>query len=493
MTVGVLAAVTAITIVADGGAWERPQLMFSMVTVAATTCVIAATVLIAMADRSRMAEIGLLGAALMATSVLPLAHGLVTPDVLYQDNAAFRTSLVFAMPVAVLVASPLIFPSTAFGRWAARRWRDWTLLSLLGVFILASLIVFLPDAITTPGPRDPFTIGLAVVMVGAIGSMSVRQLRLYELGRRLPNLVASLSLALLSAAALLPIVDAPYSAASWWLHSAGALGVIGACVGLGVSKRMSPTAHDVLAPILNRDPLAAFELGLSPIVHQFIADLESKDEITRDHTIRTGELALRVGERMGLRGVDLRDLGLAAMLHDVGKVNTPDEILMKPARLTPEEYDVMKGHTIDGEAMLATEPTLAGAARIVRSHHERVDGGGYPDGLSGEQIPLASRIIATCDAIDAMTHDRPYRKALPFKLGFAILREHAGTQWDADVVRAVIATLPDMPAMSRLNDVGRGLSTLGTAVVEADDATADAMAAIPDDISELLAALDAEI
>jgi HD-GYP domain-containing protein (c-di-GMP phosphodiesterase class II) len=277
------------------------------------------------------------------------------------------------------------------------------------------------------------------------------------------------------------------------LHLTGAVGVMGACVGLGVSKRMSPTAHDVLSPILTRDPLAAFEIGLSPIVHRFVADLEMKDQITRDHTIRTGELALRVGERMGLRGRELRDLGLAAMLHDVGKVHTPDDILMKPSRLTAEEYEVIQGHTVDGEAMLATEPALAGAARIVRSHHERVDGGGYPDGLRGDEIPLESRIIAACDAIDAMTHDRPYRKALPFRLGFAILREHAGTQWDPDVVRAVIATMPDMPAMSRLDDVGRGLSTLGSAVVEADDATADAAVEIPDDIGELLAALDAEI
>lgn len=493
ITVSVLVAVTAIAIVADSGAWERPQLMFSLVTVAATTCVIAATVLIAMADRAQMAEVGLLGAALMAASVLPLVHGLVTPDVLYQDNAAFRTSLMFAMPVAALVASPLIFPNTTFGRWAARRWRDWTLLALLGVFALASLVVFLPDLISTPGPRDPFTISIAVVMVGVVGAMSLRQLHLYELGQRLPNLVAALSLALLSATALLPIVGAPYSAASWWLHAAGAIGVIGACVGLGVSKRMSPTALDVLSPILSRDPLAAFELGLSPIVHQFVADLETKDQITRDHVIRTGELALRVGERLGLASRELRDLGLAAMLHDIGKVNTPDEILMKPARLTPEEYDVIKGHTVDGEAMLSAEPALAAAAQIVRSHHERVDGRGYPDGLRGEEIPVGSRIIAVCDAIDAMTHDRPYRKALPIQLGFAILREHAGSQWDTDVVHATIATLPDMPAMSRLDNVGRGLSMLGIVVAEADDATADVMAGIPDDVSELLAALDAEI
>ena len=217
--------------------------------------------------------------------------------------------------------------------------------------------------------------------------------------------------------------------------------------------------------------------------------IEQKDEITRDHTVRTGELAVRVGERMGLRGRELRELGLAAMLHDVGKLRTPDDILMKPDRLTADEYETIKLHTVDGEEMLAAEPTLAGASRIVRSHHERVDGRGYPDGLRGSEIPLASRIIAACDAIDAMTNDRPYREALPVQLGFAILREHAGSQWDPEVVRAVIATVMEMPMVSRLDTVGRMVPP--TKVPAAVDA--NFVADMPEDISALLIEVDAEI
>ena len=481
-----LAAVTALTVFAGEGTWERPELLFSLVTIVAAICVISATVVIALADQAEMAEVGLLGAALMATSVMPLVHGLVTPGVLYDDNAAFHTSVALTMPVAAVVATPLLFRNTAFGRWGARHWRAWTLITMVGVFVLASIVVLLPDAIQLPDPHDPLTIAVAVAMMLAIGSISLRQLRLYELGGSVPNLIASLSLAALSVTALLPTVEEPYSAAYWWLHIAGAAGVLGACAGVGVSKRLSRSTKDILAPVLIRDPLVAFELGLSPTVHKFIADLELKDQITRDHTVRTGELALRVGERMGLKGADLRDLGLAAMLHDVGKLHTPDEILMKPAGLTPEEYEVIKDHTVDGEAMLASEPALASAARIVRSHHERVDGGGYPDGLQGEQIPLQSRIIAACDAIDAMTHDRPYRNALSVRLGIAILREHAGSQWDPNVIRAVIATLPDMPATSHLDDVGRDFDVL---VAHSGDGDGE----LPSDVSELLAAVDAEI
>jgi HD-GYP domain-containing protein (c-di-GMP phosphodiesterase class II) len=248
-----------------------------------------------------------------------------------------------------------------------------------------------------------------------------------------------------------------------------------------LSKRMSKSAQDLLAPVLVRDPLVAFELGLSPVVHQFVSDLERKDQLTRDHVVRTGELALRVGERMNLPARELRTLGLAAMLHDVGKLNTPDSVLKKPSSLTPEEYEVIKFHPTDGEQMLAAEPTLAAAAPIVRSHHERMDGAGYPDGLIGDEIPLASRIIAVCDAIDAMTHDRPYRKALSVAMAFAILREHAGSQWDQHVVQQVMATLPSMAPAGPLDAVGRRLESVEDTF------------AVPDDLSELLAAVDAEI
>ena len=203
--------------------------------------------------------------------------------------------------------------------------------------------------------------------------------------------------------------------------------------------------------------------------------------------MRTGELAIRVGERMRLPARDLRSLGLAAMLHDIGKLNTPDSILMKPDSLTSDEYDIIKLHPSDGEQMLAAEPSLAEAAPIVRSHHERMDGAGYPDGLVGDQIPLASRIIAVCDALDAMTHDRPYRKAMPVGVAFAILREHAGSQWDQDVVTKVMATLPAMAPANTLAQVGRQHAAAGGTDVDID------VSKVPDDLREILAEVDAEI
>ena len=484
-----LAAVSALTVFGPLGdrTWEHPQLLFSLVTVAAAACVIGATIVIALADRRELAEVGLLGTALMAASVLPLVHGLVTPGVLYDQSEAFRTSAYLTMPVAVATAAPLLLPGSAFARWAARHWRDWTLLALMAVFVLASAVVFFPDAITMPAPGSGSTLVVTIAMAVAFTAFSRRQLRYYELGRRAPNMVASVSLLLMAVTALLPMVSNTYSVGFWWLHLAGAVGVCGVCVGLAVSRWMSRSAQDILAPVLARDPLVAFELGLSPTVHRFVAELERKDQITRDHVVRTGELSLRVGERFRLSGTELRELALAAMLHDVGKIHTPDDVLSKPLRLTAAEYEVIKLHPVHGEEMLAAEPALAGAAHIVRHHHERMDGRGYPDGLVGQEIPLASRIIAACDAFDAMTHDRPYRTAMPIKLAFAILREHAGSQWDPAVVEQVIAVLPSMPVVSRLDDVGRGDSAFDPA----RDRVPNDISEI--DVSELLVTVDAEI
>lgn len=479
----VTSVLTAVTLIASLGPtgdmrWEHPTLLFGLATASAALCIVVATVVIAIADRRELAEIGLLGSALMAASVMPLVHGLATPDVLYDDTAAFRAASFLALPIAVAVAAPLLRPHSSFGRWAARRWRDWTLLSLLCVFVVASVVVFFPDLITAPAASDPFTIAVTLAMVAATGALSLRQLRFYGLGGQPANLIASLSLVALIGIALLPMAGAAYSPGFWWLHLAGALGVLGASAGLIVAKSGSKSAHELLGPVLARDPLVAFELGLSPVVHRFVASLEDKDQLTRDHVVRTAEMAIRVGERFRLPPRQLRDLGLAALLHDVGKLNVPDEILTKPSTLTVEEYELVKLHTVDGEEMLLADETLASAAPIVRSHHERIDGRGYPDGLVGRDIPLAARIIAVCDAFDAMTHDRQYRVGMSVKMAFAVLHEHAGTQWDPAVIDQVIAVLPSMSGVPRLDEVGR----------PHEDETV-----IPDGMAELLVAVDAEI
>ena len=169
------------------------------------------------------------------------------------------------------------------------------------------------------------------------------------------------------------------------------------------------------------------------------AALEAKDEYTADHARSIAEQAEAVGRRMGLSEEQVRDLRLGAVFHDIGKIAVPEAILNKPGPLTPEERALMERHTIVGEQILAPVEFLSGVCKLVRHEHERWDGRGYPDGLAGDEIPLGSRIVFACDALHAMTSDRPYRTALPHEVALAELRRHAGTQFDPTVVEALLA------------------------------------------------------
>jgi HD-GYP domain-containing protein (c-di-GMP phosphodiesterase class II) len=173
--------------------------------------------------------------------------------------------------------------------------------------------------------------------------------------------------------------------------------------------------------------------------------VEADDAYTGSHSRDVVTLVLDVCDRLDLDARERRDAEFAALLHDVGKIRVPGEIINKPGPLTPKERAVMEAHTVEGEKLLSQVGGLLGnVGRIVRSCHEDWDGTGYPDGLAGEDIPLAARIVRCCDAFSAMTTDRPYRKARPAAEAVAELRRCAGTDFDPAVVEA-LATLVEVP------------------------------------------------
>ena len=153
-----------------------------------------------------------------------------------------------------------------------------------------------------------------------------------------------------------------------------------------------------------------------------------------------------VGEEIGLSEDELADVTLAAELHEVGKLAIPDSILLKPGPLDEEEWSFVRRHPLIGERILSSAPALAKVSGLVRSTHERMDGEGYPDQLAGDDIPLGSRIIGTCAAFVAMTSELPYRAARSPESGRRRVRRCAGTQFDADVVEALVAVRAEYPA-----------------------------------------------
>ena len=165
--------------------------------------------------------------------------------------------------------------------------------------------------------------------------------------------------------------------------------------------------------------------------------IEAKDPYTRGHCESVAVTAVKVGERMGFNKEELESLRYAALLHDVGKIGIPDGILLKPSRLLPEEFQVIQRHAEIGSDLVKRVASLLPIAPAIRHHHEHFDGAGYPDGLSGDGILMASRIVGVVDALDAMTTPRPYRNPVSFPDALAELRRCSGGQFDPAVVDAV--------------------------------------------------------
>ena len=177
------------------------------------------------------------------------------------------------------------------------------------------------------------------------------------------------------------------------------------------------------------------------IAEALAAALEAKDYYTADHARSIADLAVHVGVELGMSLADARDLRLGAIFHDIGKIAVPDAILNKPGKLTDEEFEIVKAHTVVGEQILAPVPYFERVRQIVRHDHERWDGRGYPDGLRGEAIPLGSRIVFVVDSFHAMTSDRPYRKAMTDEEAIADLKASSGSQFDPAVVEAFVRVL----------------------------------------------------
>jgi HD-GYP domain-containing protein (c-di-GMP phosphodiesterase class II) len=195
-----------------------------------------------------------------------------------------------------------------------------------------------------------------------------------------------------------------------------------------------------------QDQISALLFGL---VRCLTASLDARDAYTWGHSERVARIGVRLATEMKLPGDVRSDLYLGGLLHDVGKIGVPDHILRKPGRLTDEEMAQVQQHVTIGDSILAHVPQLSHIRPSVRSHHERYDGKGYPDGLAGEEIPLLPRVLAVADTCDAMLSERPYRKALDPARVAEILREGAGSQWDPEVVRAFLACRADVYAIGQ--------------------------------------------
>lgn len=440
------------------GVYGSVTFLFWLVVIAASGCVITSGAVLFRAFRRQEPELGYLGLFFLAVSILPLVHGVTTPGVLYGQNSATMAAVQWSIPAALVATAPVLLPGALQRKQTARMWFIWSTFCVLALGIGSVTMLFRPNLVPLFEARSAPAILVAIVAVGGCVLLSKRHLYLAQVAGSRSPLIMSVGYGFVGASGVVWFGAESLSLPFWFAHALDIIGVFAGSVGALIALRSTSNVRSVIDPVLAAEPLAALELGIDPLVHRFVADLETCDRTTRDHVVRTAELAVKVGVELGLSGRDLRKLGLTAMLHDLGKLDIPNQIINKPDRLTEREYAIMKRHAEFGQALVETSPALMEIGVLIRGHHERMDGNGYPDGRIGETIPLISRIVAVCDSFDAMSNNRQYRDGMGIEKALAILREHAGTQWDSNVVAAAERVIRRTPPseISSFDGVGRG-------------------------------------
>ena len=296
-----------------------------------------------------------------------------------------------------------------------------------------------PDLVpNVPEPGSPLAWAALLVGLAFFGALAVRAFRTYLLTHRLLDLVVVVGLLWL-ASALVGTLLLGYLDLGWWLgHAFEIVGI--ALVGIPVAIDLARTApsRPLVGDLRGAELVEAEEAYLGSQVRSLMVALAHKDEYTEEHTRRVALRAVQVGEELGLPSTRLRSLAVGGLLHDIGKLRCPDDILKKPGPLTDDEYAVVREHAEAGRKLLKE---LGGfgetVLRLVRSHHERLDGSGYPQGLAEHEIDLDTRIMAVCDVYDALRSTRVYREAWSHERAMSLLRGSVVSEFDSRCVEAL--------------------------------------------------------
>jgi putative nucleotidyltransferase with HDIG domain len=379
----------------------------------------------------------LIGTAFSAMAALLAIHGLTTPGFLVGDNGLVAFSGALTLPVGGAVLALSAIPELR--RPSAVR----PVLVLQGTLIVAIVALGLTGILApsvVPGvPEAASTPAYMVLAVGLVfyAALAVRAGRTFLLTRRFADLAVVYGLVLL-AVALVPGLLMEYYELGWWLGHAWELigiGLVGVPVALDLHRgaQSRPLVGDLRASEL----VSAADAFMGPTVRALLVRLAHKDDYTAEHTRGVALRAVQVGEELGLAPARLRELAIGGLVHDVGKLSVPNEILQKPGALTDEEYDQIKRHPELGSDLVRQLGFSAQVARLVLDHHERLDGSGYPRGLGAPDLDIETRIMAVCDVFDALLSKRVYRPAWTLDKALELLRSESGTGFDSACVEAL--------------------------------------------------------
>lgn len=377
----------------------------------------------------------LVGTAFTVMASLLFVHGLASPGFVVEMNGVVALTGAATLPVGGVILALSALPVARTPRSVVPLL--WLQAALMAVVVALGLTaLWVPSLVpSVPEPASPVALLTLVLGLAFYGLLALRALHTASLTRRRADLGVFVGLVWL-AGALVPALTQTYMDLAWWLgHGLEVAGVL--LVGAPVAAdlfRSSPS-RPLSGDLRGAELVSAEESFLGSQVGGLVRLLAEKDEYTEGHTRRVALLAVGVGEELGLAPARLRELATGGLLHDIGKLSVPDEVLKKPAALDDEEYALVQQHTIWGDALLRRLGFSAHVRRLVRGHHERLDGSGYPDGAT--VLSLETRVLAVCDVYDALRSERVYREAWTHERAIALLRDEAGTCFDAKCVEAL--------------------------------------------------------
>ena len=379
----------------------------------------------------------LIGTAFSVMAALLVVHGLATPGVLVGMNGVVALTGAGTLPVGGAILVLAAFPGLTSTRRIDR------LLALQGVLmagvISLGVLALVRPALVPPVP-DPKSVPAIALLVAGLAFYAVvawRAFRTVLLARRRADILVVVGIGWL-AAALVPALTMDYTHLGWWLgHAFEVIGIllVGAPVALDLF-RAYPT-RTLAGDLRGAELVLEEEAYLGSHVRALTGLLVEKDPSTEEHTRRVALLAVRVGEELGLAAARLRTLAIGGLLHDIGKLSVPGEILGKPAALDEEEFAVIRRHPGWGDELLRGLGFGSRIRRLVLDHHERLDGSGYPRALHQADLDLDTCILAVCDVYDALVSPRVYRDAWAHERALRLLRDEAGLRLDARCVSAL--------------------------------------------------------
>jgi putative nucleotidyltransferase with HDIG domain len=392
------------------------------------------------------------GGAFAAMTLILMIHGLATPGVILGPNGVVAVAGGLALPAGGAILTLAALPALRGPRHLRTVARGISALLVLIVALGVVAFVCASDIPSVPDYESPEAIALLAIGVALFLVVASRAVRTYALTRRTGDLLVVIGIVWLGVALVPVLVLDPYTWVWWCGHALELLGVTLVGVPVALDVHRGRPSHPLVGDLPAAELVAAEEAFLGARVRVLMARLEAKDVSTEEHTRRVAELAVQIGEHLGLAPGRLRDLALAGLLHDIGKLSTPDAILTKPGRLTDAEMDVIKRHPVHGDDLARELGYSEEIRRPVRGHHERLDGSGYPDGLRGDAIDLESRILAVADVWDALVSPRVYRGAWTPGRAMSLLVEESGTGFDPRCVaalRAITGVEPEAEAPER--------------------------------------------